>query len=83
MSKRLSKVEQKQIDALGIIWESFRFNKSEIAKACDVTPATVSNWFSRGRISARCAILLERHEKIAGKLTKEDMRPDVNKWFGV
>lgn len=76
-------IEQAQIDALGKIWELFQFKKADIAKACNVNASTVSQWYKRGRISATGAIMLERHPNIAGKLTKEDMRPDVDRWFGV
>lgn len=79
----MNNLEQKQIDALGKLWEIFNFNKTKIAEACEVNPPTVSNWFKRGRISATAAIKLERHELVKGKLTKEEMRPDVEQWYGV
>lgn len=81
--KELTPIEQKQIDALGKLWEIFDFNKSEIARACGVEPPVVSNWFKRGRISATAAIKLSRNKLVKGKLTKEEMRPDVEQWFGV
>lgn len=77
------KAQDKQKQALGVIWRCFEFNKSEIAKACGVNRQTVYHWFRRGRISATAAIALESHEKVKGVITKEEMRPDVNEWFGV
>ncbi len=77
------KVQDKQKQALGVIWRCFEFNKSEIAKACGVNRQTVYHWFRRGRISATAAITLESHEKVKGVIKKEEMRPDVNEWFGV
>lgn len=75
--------EQKQRQALGVIWRCFKFNKSDIAKACDVNRQTVYHWFRRGRISATAAIKLESHDAVKGVITKEEMRPDVQEWFGV
>lgn len=73
----------KQQLALGVIWKQFNYSKTDIAKAAGVNLSTVSNWFKRGRISATAAIRLESHEKLIGVITKEDMRPDVDQWFGV
>ena len=76
-----SKAKQKA--ALGIIWKAFGFNKSEIARACDIDSAAVRGWFNRGRISAIGAIKLEKDHRLKGIITKEQMRPDVEEWFGI
>ena len=74
-------IQEQQKKALGIIWKCFKFNKTEIAKYCDVQQQTVYLWFRRGRVSALSAIKLEQHEDVT--ITKEEMRPDVKEWFGV
>ena len=75
--------EQLQKQALGVLWKCFNFNKSDLAEAVGVERQTVYNWFRRGRISATAALRLEHHDKVKGVITKEEMRPDVNEWFGV
>ena len=81
LEKRLIKKQQKE--ALGILWRIFDYNKTEIGKACGASPSVVSNWFARGRISATAAIKIEKHPKVRGIISKEQMRPDVKEWFGV
>lgn len=76
-------LHEQQKKALGVVWRCFDFNKSAIAEACDVNRQTVYHWFRRGRVSATAAIKLESHEKVKGEITKEEMRPDVQEWFGV
>lgn len=76
-------IKEQQKLALGIVWKAFDFNKSEIARACNVDSAAVRGWFQRGRISAVGAITLEKHHRLIGVITKEEMRPDVAEWFGV
>lgn len=76
-------IEQQQKNALGILWRCFDFNKSAIARAAGVTRMTVNDWFNRGRISATGALKIENHPKVKGVITKEEMRPDVNEWFGL
>lgn len=75
------KIADKQKTALGILWRTFDFNKSLLAKELGVSRQVVNNWFARGRISAIMAIRAEQHEKVT--ITKEEMRPDVKEWFGV
>ena len=72
----------KQKQSLGILWKCFNFNKSDLAEAAGVERQTVYNWFRRGRVSAIAALRLESHELVKGIKTKEEMRPDVKKWFG-
>jgi len=74
-------IQEQQKSALGILWRTFEFNKSMLAKELGVSRQTVNNWFSRGRISATYAIIASEHKKV--KITKEEMRPDVKEWFGV
>lgn len=76
-------IAQKQKEALGKLWELFGYNKSAIARACDSEPGVIGNWFARGRISATGAIKLEKRPEVQGRLTKEEMRPDVTEWYGV
>jgi len=78
-----TEIETQQKNALGIIWKSFGYNKTEMAKAIGVNLPVVINWFSRGRISAVAAIKIENHELLEGVITKEEMRPDITEWFGV
>jgi len=75
-------VDKQKKEALGRLWRCFDFNKSELAKACGVDRNTVYRWFSRGYISATCAIRIESHPNVAGNVTKEELRPDVQEWFG-
>lgn len=74
-------IKHKQKTALGTLWKYYGYNKADMARALDVTPQAVNDWFKRGRISAVKAIIVE--EVTDGKLTKEFMRPDVAEWFGV
>ena len=76
-------IHEQQKNALGKIWKAFAYSKAEIALAAGVNRSTVSNWFSRGRISATGAIRLEHDKRLDGVITKEEMRPDVTEWFGV
>ena len=49
-----------------------------LANRLGVSKQTVNNWVSRGRISAKSAIVAER---ITGKeFKKEQLRPDVIEW---
>lgn len=74
-------IKHKQKTALGALWKYYKYNKADMARALDVTPQAVNDWFRRGRISAVKAIMVD--EVTDGKLTKEFMRPDVEEWFGV
>lgn len=76
-------IKEQHRKALGVVWRCFDFNKTRMAEACGVNRQTVYQWFRRGKISATAAIKLENHEKVKGVITKEQMRPDVNEWFGV
>jgi len=76
-------LEVQQKTALGVIWKAFGYNKTAIGRAVGANPTTVSQWFARGRISAIAAIKIESHELLRGVITKEEMRPDVEEWFGV
>lgn len=83
MSQDIDAIQEQQKKALGILWRCFDFNKSELGRAANAAPSTVKRWFDRGRVSATAAIMLSEHPKVAGVLTKEEMRPDVKEWFGV
>lgn len=74
-------IEEQQKKALGMLWKMYNFNKTAIAKDLNVDRLTVQMWFKRGRVSATAAILIE--EKTEGKITKEELRPDVSEWFGL
>lgn len=74
-------IKRKQKDALGKLWRYYGFNKADMARALDVTPQSVQDWFKRGRISAVAAIRVQ--DITGGEITKEEMRPDVKEWFGV
>jgi DNA-binding transcriptional regulator YdaS (Cro superfamily) len=76
-------IKEQHRKALGVVWRCFGFNKTRMAEACGVNRQTVYQWFRRGKISATAAIKLENHDKVKGVITKEQMRPDVNEWFGV
>jgi len=41
--------------------------------------AIIHSWLKRGRISATYAIIA--HEKTGGVITKQQLRPDVQKWI--
>lgn len=56
----------------------FAGSQSRLARELDVSPQVVQNWIKRGRISATCAIDVERVTK--GRFTKEELRPDVQTW---
>mgnify|MGYP003658263571 CR=1 FL=1 len=51
-------------------------NKYRLAKALSVIPQNVNNWYVRGRISATMAIEAEKIFDI----TKQELRPDVDRW---
>lgn len=74
-------IEQQQKIGLGMVWRHFDFNKARMARALNVTPQAINDWFKRGRVSAKKAIYIDELTK--GKIKKEDLRPDVKEWFGV
>jgi len=76
-------IKKAQKNALGKLWRIFGFNKSLMAEQLNTSRQTVNQWFKKGRISATFAILASEHELVKGKITKEEMRPDVKEWFGV
>lgn len=51
---------------------------ARLAKLLDVSVQVVTNWKSRGRISATMATEVER--KTGGLFTRKQLRPDVIKW---
>jgi len=53
-------------------------NKARLADALNISRQTVYYWIKRGRISATCAIEVEKITK--GLFTKEELRPDVINW---
>jgi len=53
-------------------------SKARLADALNISRQTVYYWIKRGRISATCAIEVERITK--GLFTKEELRPDVINW---
>jgi DNA-binding transcriptional regulator YdaS (Cro superfamily) len=74
-------LKEKQKNALGRLWRYYDLNKSKMARDLGVSQQVVNAWFSRGRISAVAAITVE--EKTNGKITKQELRPDVTEWFGL
>lgn len=54
-------------------------SQKTLARFLGVSTQVVSNWVSRGRISATAAAKLE--EKTGGQFQKKDMRPDVKEWY--
>jgi DNA-binding transcriptional regulator YdaS (Cro superfamily) len=73
-------IKKQQSEALGKLWRYFDYNKTKMAKELGVDVQTVYMWFTRKRISATGAILAERITN--GFVTKQELRPDVNEWFG-
>ena len=53
-------------------------SKARLADALNISRQTVYYWIKRGRISATCAIEVEKITK--GLFTKEELRPDVINW---
>ena len=76
----MKSIKKQQSDALGNLWKYFKYNKTSMANALGVDVQTVYMWFTRKRISATGAILAEQFTN--GKITKKELRPDVNEWFG-
>lgn len=78
-------IEDKQRNALAILWKAFDFNKSEIARQSGCSIQAVHKMFQRGRLSKVAALKLEGNEKLKGVLTKEQMRPDITQdgWRGL
>lgn len=72
--------KQQQAESLGKLWKFFSYNKTKMAEGLDVEVKTVYAWFQRKRISATGAIKAE--EVTNGEVTKKELRPDVNEWFG-
>ena len=52
--------------------------QSALAAQLDIPRQVVSNWVSRGRISATMATEVERKTK--GLFTRRELRPDVATW---
>ena len=52
--------------------------QSALAAQLDVPRQVVSNWVSRGRISATMATEVERKTK--SRFTRRELRPDVATW---
>lgn len=74
-------IEQQQKTGLGKVWRYFEYNKASMARALDMTPQAINDWFKRGRVSAKKAIIIDHLTN--GEITKEELRPDVKEWFGV
>jgi DNA-binding transcriptional regulator YdaS (Cro superfamily) len=53
-------------------------SQSKLADALGVSRQVVSNWLTRGRISATMAAKAETITN--GQFKKQDLRPDVTKW---
>lgn len=73
-----TQIKQMQAEAL-IKLIKYAGNQSRLARALNVHRQTVSDWVKRGRISAVCAI--EAEKITGGEITKQDLRPDVDKWL--
>lgn len=73
-AKKIQKQQKEQLQLL-IEWYG---NQAALAHFMGVSPQVVHNWVKRGRISAKCAIKAEY--KTDGRLTKEQLRPDVLQW---
>lgn len=72
------KIKGKQKDSLNSLIEWFGSQKMT-AHNIGVSKQVVSNWVSRGRISATKAITAEL--KTNGDIKKEDLRPDILEWL--
>jgi len=71
-------IQQEQADNLMRLIK-YAGSRSRLANALNVHRQCVYDWVKRGRISATCA---REAEKITnGFITKEDLRPDVDKWI--
>ena len=78
---KIMSFENQQKIGLGKVWKYYGYNKASMARALDVTPQAINDWFRRGRVSAKKAIIIDGIT--GGQITKEELRPDVKEWFGV
>ena len=70
-------IEQQHKQGLQTVLAHFQ-TKSKLARALEVSPMVVQQWFNRGRIAATAA---KRIEAITiGAIKKEDLRPEVIDW---
>ena len=74
LAEQIEKQQREYLDRLIAEFGS----KYALAKILETSPQNVQYWDNRGRISATAAKRAEF--ATAGKITKEDLRPDVLKW---
>ena len=74
LAEQIKKLQRDSLDKLINHFGS----KYALAKAIESTPQNVQYWDNRGRISATAAKRAEF--ATAGKITKEELRPDVLNW---
>lgn len=72
-------IEVAQLRAIRRLCKYFDYNRRDMAEALGVNVNGVYQWFNRGRISAKSAIVAERVTK--GAVTKQQLRPDVELWW--
>lgn len=79
--QKQAKAEMKvaQLRALRRLCKYFDYSRSDMADALGVNVNGVYQWFNRGRISAKSAIVAENVTK--GAITKQQLRPDVELWW--
>lgn len=71
-------IKERQRETLNQLIDWFGSQKMT-AYHLGVSKQVVSNWISRGRISAVSAI--EAEQKTNGEISKNDLRPDVLEWI--
>lgn len=71
-------IEEKQYNGLKALLAYYGGDRQLMAKGLGVSDNVVYVWFTRGRISARKAILA--HQITNGQITRQSLRPDVLAW---